>query len=157
MLTTTARAIIASALTTAAVLTAPVTASHASTNEAVSACGASVIDSESAYVPAGVRSEQFISFATTRGTIRVNCGNGTSWGAVHIELKHEVPSWAEASACIAKTISRGSPRDGEGTKIEYHATINGVAMVAVRGNNGLLTAYPRGTTGIAAKWSTCAG
>lgn len=156
MLTTTKTAL-ASAMTLAAVASVAALPAAASTDEAVMACGASVINSEEAYVPAGVREAQFISFSTARGTVRVNCGNGSSWGAVHIELKHEVPSWAEASACIAKTISRGRIEDGNGTKVEYHATINGVAMLAVRGNNGLLTAYPRGDTGIASKWSTCAG
>jgi len=145
------------ALTSASLVGGLASPALASTDEAVNACGASVIDNETAYVPQDVRSAQFISFATTRGTVRVNCGNGQDWGAVHIELKHEVPNWAEASACISKTIGRGQPTDRPNNKTEYNATINGVAMVAVTGRNGLITAYPRGTSGIGAKWSTCGG
>lgn len=133
--------------------------SFASTKDAVNACGATSVKSESAYVPQANRKSVFLRLSTGHGDVRRMCGNGTNWGAVHVELQHEVPNWGEASTCIARTIGRGSEVEGDNGKTKYSANINGVKMRAVRGNNGLVTAFPRYPKGtnIARKWRTCGG
>lgn len=131
---------------------------EASTDDARAACGASVIVNESAFVPRSVRKEIFLKLTTARSRVRLMCGDGRTWGAVHIELKHEVPNWAEASTCIERTISRGRESEGDDGRLRYSARINQVSMFAVRGVNGLITAYPTGSeVGIRALWSTCGG
>lgn len=128
---------------------------NAQATDAVDGCGASPIDSESAYVPSSARGHRLWRITTTReGSVAIKCGNGSTWGAVHVELKHEVPNWADALTCIENTINRGAASDGENGKRNYTYRIGGASIVVVIGDNGVLTAYPRGT-GVVRKWQLC--
>lgn len=130
---------------------------HAQATDAQVACGADPIDNDSAYVPAGVRSSRFARiYTSTLGYVEIKCGNGTSWGAVHIEMKHDVPDWADALTCIKKTIGRGKATERAGGKTDYLYSFTGGTVFATVGSvNGLITAYPTGTTGITTKWMKC--
>ncbi|MER7558051.1 hypothetical protein ABTZ46_13985 [Nocardioides sp. NPDC126508] len=128
---------------------------NAQATDAVYGCGASPIDSESAYVPSSVRKHRLWRVRTTReGYVAIKCGNGSTWGAVHVELKHEVPNWTDALTCIQKTINRGAASDGENDKRKYTYRIRGASIVVVVGENGVVTAYPRGTD-VVRKWQLC--
>ena len=128
---------------------------NAQATDAVDGCGASPIDSESAYVPSNVRGHRLWRITTTReGSIAIKCGNGSTWGAVHVELKHEGPNWTDALTCIQNTINRGAASDGKNRKRNYTYRISGASIVVVVGDSGVLTAYPRGT-GVVRKWRLC--
>lgn len=127
---------------------------NAQATDAVNGCGAEVLDNESAYVKPDQRGDKLWTLRTTRGSFVVKCGDGQDWGAVHVELKHEVPNWADALTCIEKAISRGARSDGENEKTRYAYRIKGADIVVVVGGNGLVTAYPKGT-GVAKKWRLC--
>ncbi|MFE3997752.1 hypothetical protein ACFX43_02990 [Nocardioides sp. YIM B13467] len=128
---------------------------NAQATDAVYGCGADVIDNESAYVSPRVRGHRLWRITTTReGSVAIKCGNGSTWGAVHVELKHEVPNWADALTCIKKTINRGAASDGENGKRNYTYRISGASIVVVVGDSGVVTAYPRGT-GVVRKWQLC--
>ncbi|WP_328528528.1 hypothetical protein OG984_23145 [Nocardioides sp. NBC_00368] len=127
---------------------------NAQATDAVNGCGAEVLDNESAYVKPDKRGDKLWTLRTTEGSFVVKCGDGQDWGAAHVELKHEVPTWADALTCIENAINRGVASDGENGKTNYVYRIKGAVVVVVVGIQGLVTAYPKGT-GIARKWRLC--
>ncbi|TQM08960.1 hypothetical protein FB558_4699 [Pseudonocardia kunmingensis] len=61
-------------------------------------------------VPAEYQDGYFMSIPTAvGGPVVLLCGNGTSTGAVHIEVKHDVPNWADALNCIENAMVHGKP------------------------------------------------
>lgn len=144
----------AGAVALSALLTVP---ASASANDARQACQASQVTSESAYVPPSLRGKRFLQILSARGAYDVNCGDGSNYGAVKIELKHEVPNWAEAATCIEKAMSRGviGPGTGPNTTQFKWSTSAGFSVVVVTGGNGIVTAYPTGGSE-GPKWTRCA-
>ena len=83
---------------------------------ALAGCGADDLGKDEngnpiGFVPPQYRDGEFVpgGILTGRGIFRLLCGNGTSTGAVHIQLKHGVTNWAETLTCIRTTIDRGTP------------------------------------------------
>lgn len=107
-----------------------------------------------ANVPPRHVKDRLWTIQTSDGSIAIRCGNGSTWGAVHVELKHEVPNWPDALTCIKKTINRGTELDGGNGKTKYVHRIRGATVVVIVGDNGLVTAYPKGT-GVVRKWRLC--
>ena len=131
----------------------PVPASAQAT-DAVYGCGARSVGNESANVPPRYVKDRLWTIQTSGDSIAIRCGNGSTWGAVHVELKHEVPNWPDALTCIKKTINRGTELDGGNGKTKYVHRIRGATVVVIVGDNGLVTAYPKGT-GVVRKWRLC--
>lgn len=127
---------------------------QASTDDAQQACGASPIDSERAFVPKEVRHSRFLLIPTSKGNYVLNCGDGNDWGAVHIEMKHEVPNWADASTCIAKAIGRSQEDPTQDGKYKYVYDFTGGRVIVIRGDNGIITAFPTGDS-VVSKWRIC--
>ena len=132
---------------------APVPAGAQAT-DAVYGCGARSVGNESANVPPRYVKDRLWTIQTSGDSIAIGCGNGSTWGAVHVELKHEVPNWPDALTCIKKTINRGTELDGGNGKTKYVHRIRGATVVVIVGDNGLVTAYPKGT-GVVRKWRLC--
>ena len=140
---------------TASMWVATAVPANAQATDAVYGCGARSVGNESANVPPRHAKDRLWTIQTSDGPIAIRCGNGTTWGAVHVELKHEVPNWPDALTCIKKTINRGTELDGDNGKTRYVHRIRGAAtVVVVVGVNGLVTAYPKGT-GVVRKWRLC--
>ncbi|WP_142056814.1 hypothetical protein [Pseudonocardia kunmingensis] len=81
-------------------------------DDAVRACGVTQVDNvkKIADVPAEYQDGYFMSIPTAvGGPVVLLCGNGTSTGAVHIEVKHDVPNWADALNCIENAMVHGKP------------------------------------------------
>lgn len=78
-----------------------------------------------------------------------------NWGAVHIELKHEVPNWAEALTCMRFAISYGEDEPGDKGRINYRYRFGNAQVIVVTGELGIITAYPTGNN-VSKKWSQCA-
>jgi hypothetical protein len=105
--------------------------------DAVQACGATEVTRSSAVVHPSVWQAPFLEIPE----VTVRCGDGRTYGAVHVEVKHNVPNWADALNCIAKTISRGSAEPIDGKQIYTYTFANKKVTVSI-GRNGLITAFP---------------
>lgn len=139
----------------AVAIAAPATPAEARATDAVNGCGAYNVGKDTATVPASTQGSTIFHANTKKGNFPIKCGNGTTWGAVHIEVKHNVPNWADALSCIDKAINRTKgifdPTNG---KTRYTYSFSGKTVIVVRGKNGILTAYPT-RTNVAAKWEAC--
>jgi hypothetical protein len=125
----------------------------AATSEAVSVCGATNVDRKAgtAKVPS---SNVYKTFSTSYGVGSIlYCGNGTTWGAVHIEVKHQPPDWTTADKCAEKVERYGSKTTDPGGKTTFTLRLGGPDSFAklVFGANGVITNYVAGAT-----WSACA-
>lgn len=147
-------------LLVALVVSVPVTSSaaaelrHARADDAVRACGVTSIDevSKSAVVPAEYQDGYFMSVSTGVDPIVLLCGNGVTTGAVHIEVKHDVPNWGDALNCMENAVMHGkSTRLPDRTQYEWQ--FDGKTMVVVAGEYSMITAYP--TDGLAETWVEC--
>lgn len=136
---------------------------QAVSNDAVRACGAyDVKPGVGASVPYPTQTGKFSEVRTNKGTFKIICGNGspdTGSGAVHIEVKHLVPNWADALNCITKVINKNKPtRIGTTTKYQYYESIPGsrtfTVIKVITGTDGIVTAYPEGSNE-EAKWREC--
>ena len=89
-------------------------------DDAVRACGVVNIDqaNREADVPAEYQDGYFMSVPTTTDPVELLCGNGKTTGAVHIEIKHDVPNWSDALNCMENAIVNGKPSPGKG-RTEY--------------------------------------
>lgn len=126
------------------------------TDSAQQACGAFDMGDGTAWVPPANRAKLYLRAVTSRGNFAINCGDGSSEGAVHIEVKHPLPNWNDGLNCIQKTISKGSTGTN-GTKTNYYRKFGGITMVVVTGSGKVITVYPTGrsTTGSGSGWYDC--
>lgn len=133
----------------------PTTASAVAT-DAVRGCGATdVVAKKSATVPKSVQSSEIFHVSTTDGRFSIKCGNGTSYGAVHIEVKHEVPDWPDALSCITKAIDGSLGIFDVGTgKTRYTYSFHGGTVKVAVGGVGIITAFPTGGS-VVSKWKAC--
>lgn len=128
---------------------------QAQATDAVQGCGATNVTSSGATVPTSNQSAEIFRVNTDDGSFPIRCGNGTTYGAVHIEVKHNVPTWGDALSCITKAINRTTGNyDASTGKTTYTYQISGGTVIVVRGGVGIITAYPRGS-GVEQKWQTC--
>lgn len=123
-------------------------------DDAVRACGATNIDqvNKEADVPAEYLDGYFMSVPTAADPVELLCGNGKTTGAVHIEIKHDVPNWGDALNCMENTILNGKSAPGKG-RTEYVWLFGGKTMVVVVGEYSVITAYP--TDGLEETWIEC--
>src|SRR5882757_2624746 len=127
----------------------------AKATDAVDACGATDRGDLTATVPTEVQSKIFMTVTTMEGPFPIRCGNGVTAGAVHIEVKHSVPSWGDALSCIKKVIDRTPGQPNKNGKTSYEVTIApGNFVTIVRGDIGIITAYPSGGD-LENKWRQC--
>jgi len=96
-----------------------------------------------------------MTVTTSKGPLPIRCGNGVTAGAVHIEVKHSVPDWGDALSCIKKVIDRAPEQSSNNGKTNYELTIGpGNVFTVVRGDIGIITAYPSGGD-LENKWRQC--
>lgn len=126
-----------------------------STTDATRACGATNNGDGTAYVPGHVHQEYYASIPVAGDPVPILCGNGVTYGAVHIEVKHNVPSWAEAINCLDKVLERGTSIPAGDGKMKKQLVYNAKSVVAVvgLGNGDLITAYPN--DGSEETWIEC--
>jgi hypothetical protein len=126
-----------------------VTPAHAATNDATEYCDAYNLTSTAASVPDPNR-----IYMTSFGVGDIlYCGNGKTWGAVHIERKHKPPSWAVADRCAEKVERYGSRTTGSGGKTTFSLRLGSPDSVGkfVVGNVGVITNYVTDN-----RWGACA-
>lgn len=117
------------------------------TRDARQACGVTSEDpvGRTAAVPAENQEEpfQFVVDANADLYLELLCGKGTTTGAVHIEVKHDVPNWGDGLTAIRNTIRRGKASPGDNGKSIYTwAFAPGRTMTVVVGDRTIITAYP---------------
>lgn len=112
-------------------------------DDAVQGCGASrVVPGSNADVPSENHQAYFQFVPADRDPVQIVCGDGYTYGAVHVEVKHLVSNWGEAVTAMVNTIDRGQVK-AEGNAVRYVWTFApGRSMVVVVGNNTVLTAFP---------------
>lgn len=123
-------------------------------DDAVRACGVTTIDqaNRGADVPAEYQDGYFMSVPTATDPVQLRCGNGKTTGAVHIEIKHDVPNWGDTLNCMANAISNGKSGPGKG-RTEYVWSFGGKTVVVVVGEYSVITAYP--LDGLEETWIEC--
>ncbi|TQM08997.1 hypothetical protein FB558_4738 [Pseudonocardia kunmingensis] len=103
-------------------------------------------------MPAEYVDGYFMPVPTAADPIELLCGNGKTTGAVHIEVKHDVPNWSDALNCMGNAIVNGKPAPGRG-RTEYVWRFGEKVMVVVVGEYSVITAYP--TDGLEETWIEC--
>ncbi|MFT7835896.1 hypothetical protein Q5530_07075 [Saccharothrix sp. BKS2] len=139
----------------AAALVAFPAAAQAQSTAAVRACHAFNVGSDSASVP-GDRLDDY--FATVQGGFaheELLCGNGQTYGAVHIELKHNVDNWDVTLECMESVVANGAFRAYDGKREWRWQFRAGRYVKVVAGQNGVITAYPEWDSGSASSWAEC--
>jgi hypothetical protein len=127
----------------------------AQSTDAAQACGATNVTNLAAVVPTETQGKLFLNLETGKAAFPILCGNGRTTGAVHIEVKHSVPDWADALSCMKKVISRASAEPGKSGKTNYALAIApGNVVTVVRGTVGIIAAYPSGGD-LENKWRQC--
>jgi hypothetical protein len=125
----------------------------AQSNEASNHCGATNRTPDEATVPAA---NQYRLWGTYED-FPMYCGNGTTWGAVHIERKHNVEKWGVAGRCIRATIQFASSRVQQpngAVAFTWQFRSPSYWAKAVVGDNGVITAYPY-DSGSEPTWQWC--
>jgi hypothetical protein len=123
-------------------------------DDAVRACGVTSIDEveKVAEVPGEYQDGYFMSVPTATDPSVLLCGNGTTTGAVHIEIKHGVPNWGDALNCMENVMRHGkSTRLPDRTRYEWQ--FDGKTMIVVDGDFSMITAYP--LDGLEETWIEC--
>ena len=155
LMTTRLTTLILSATAAIALLLVASPPAGAKASDAVDACGAIDRGDLTATVPLEVQSNIFMTVTTSHGPFPVRCGNGVTAGAVHIEVKHRVPNWGDALSCIKKVIDRAPGQPNRNGKTNYElAVAPGNVFTVVRGDIGIITAYPSGGD-LENKWRQC--
>jgi hypothetical protein len=123
-------------------------------DDAVRACGATSIDeiNKEASVPVEYVDGYFMSVPTATDPVELLCGNGKTSGAVHIEVKHDVPNWSDALNCMENVIVHGKAAPGR-DRIEYTWLFGHKVVVVVVSEYSVITAYP--TDGLEETWIEC--
>jgi hypothetical protein len=123
-------------------------------DDAVRACGVTSIDdvAKVAEVPIENQDGYFMSIPTATDPTVLLCGNGTTTGAVHIEIKHDVPNWGDALNCMESAMRHGkSTRLPDRTRYEWQ--FDGKTMIVIDGDYSMITAYP--SDGLEETWIEC--
>lgn len=129
----------------------------ATATDARDACGVTVEDpvTRTATVPDDLQFAYFQSVPSAVDPTQILCGNGVTTGAVHIEVAHDVPNWADGVTAIVNTIDHGKKNE-QIDRVEYTWTIRpGKTMIAVVGQESLITAFP--TDGLEETWLEASG
>lgn len=127
--------LIATLATAAGMLVSP--SAPPESRDAVHACGATEVTRSGASVDPSIWQAPFQEVPG----LTVRCGDGQTYGAVHVEVKHNVPNWADALACITKAMSRTTPQSMNGKQV-YHYDFGNKRLTMSTGRNGLITAFP---------------
>ncbi|MHA6630911.1 hypothetical protein ACU61A_36190 [Pseudonocardia sichuanensis] len=123
-------------------------------DDAVRACGVTSIDDvrRVAVVPPEHQDGYFMSIPDASDPLVLLCGDGATTGAVHIEVKHDVPNWGDALNCMENAVEHGKPtRLPDRTRYEWW--LGGKKMVVVNGDYSVITAYP--SDGLEETWIEC--
>lgn len=149
------RALTSGAVAAALLLASPATG-HAISADAVGTCNATgVQEGVGADVGEADRFEYFASVLADDGSAEeILCGDGRTWGAVHIEVKHRVESWDAAKSCMRKVMSRSRAGNEDGKRVWVYSWATGRSARVVAGSNGMITSYPW-DGGSEASWSDC--
>ncbi|MGQ0573137.1 MAG: hypothetical protein ACT4RN_02910 [Pseudonocardia sp.] len=152
----TVRAFVQLGVALSLVMGVPATALAVS-SDAVGRCNATrVQEGVGADVGEADRFEYFASVSADDGSAEeILCGDGRTWGAVHIEVKHRVPGWGLAKDCMRKVMSRSRAGDENGKRVWIYSWAPGRSARVVAGNNGMITSYPW-DGGSEGSWSECA-
>lgn len=125
-------------------------------NDAVQACGATnAVPGSGADVPAEVQDDYLWSIPTSGDPVPIVCGNGRTYGAVPVEVKHLVPNWGDASNCMEIAIDQVRPTPGSDGQLIYRYQFGGKSVRVVTGEVGLITAFPE--DGLEDTWAECSG
>lgn len=119
-------------------------------------CGAYNHGSESADVPSENQYKYYKSVMPDNGEIEeLLCGNGHTWGAVHIGTKHNVSDWSVTLDCMANIIDRGNYELDNNGKRQWHFVWSaGRWAHLTAGDNGILTSFTYDNE--EGSWSECA-
>jgi hypothetical protein len=123
-------------------------------DDAVRACGVTSIDDvrRVAVVPAEYQDGYFMSVPSASDPLVLLCGDGATTGAVHIEVKHEVPNWGDAMNCMENAVEHGKPTHLP-DRTRYEWWLGGKMMVVVNGDYSVIAAYP--SDGMEETWIEC--
>lgn len=129
----------------------------AASRDAVQKCHATQVrDGVGADVGEADRFEYFVSvFADDGSAEELLCGDGRTWGAVHIEVKHRVADWAVTKDCMSNVMSRGRSTLDDGKRARVYSWASGRSARVVAGDNGMITSYPW-DSGSEESWDECA-
>lgn len=127
-----------------------VSPAQAATRDATEYCSAYNVGGGQATVP---NPNKVFNTSYGVGTI-LFCGDGKTWGAVHIELKHTPPDWNVADRCAEKVQRYGTKTTSQGGKTTWKLRVGGPNSFAyfVVGNNGVITNYVTDSNW----WTSCA-
>jgi hypothetical protein len=140
---------IVTAVAVAATSVLPSTPSAApESRDAVIACGATNVTRSDADVHPSIWQAPFLELPG----LTIRCGDGHSYGAVHVEVKHNVPNWGDAANCITKAMERTEAETVNGKNI-YRYRFNNQLLTVSTGRNGLVTAFPKSNKH--ATWIEC--
>lgn len=133
------------------------TTALALSSDAVGRCNATgVQEGVGADVGEADRFEYFASVSADDGSAEeILCGDGRTWGAVHIEVKHRVESWTVSKDCMRKVMSRSRPGTVDGKRTWIYSWAAGRSARVVAGSNGMITSYPW-DGGSETAWAECA-
>ena len=126
------------------------------TTVAVRECGATNVTIEAADVPETKQFDYFTSVQTNDGRIeKILCGDGRTWGAVHIEVKHKVAHWDITAECLRNTMSMGESKSEDGKRTWLFQWSSGHNALLVADFHGVSTTYPW-DDGSEESWEECA-
>jgi hypothetical protein len=126
------------------------------TTVAVRECGATNVTTEAADVPRNRQFDFFTSIQTNDGgTEQILCGDGRTWGAVHIEVKHKVANWDITEECLKNTVSMGESESENGKRTWLFQWSSGRNALLVADVHGVITSYPW-DDGSEESWEECA-
>lgn len=134
---------------------------HAADAGALAGCDADDIGGGQGFIPPAYRDEEYLvgGLQTGAGNYSLLCGDGTTRGAVHIQVKHAVTDWVTTQACIANVLERGTSIP-QTDRLRYEWSFPGGSVVVAIGPdprgtfNQIYTAFPE--DGQSGTWSSCA-
>lgn len=136
------------------VVPAPAAADVSRADDALRACGVTSVDEarRTAVVPVEFQDGYFTAVPTAADPSVLLCGNGVTTGAVHIEVKHNVPNWADAINCMENAIRHGQASQ-QPDRTVYMWRFLDKTMFVVDGEYSVITAYP--SDGLEESWIEC--
>ncbi|SDC53631.1 hypothetical protein [Actinokineospora iranica] len=138
-----------------ATFTAPASAEAQQSTAAVRQCQAFNVGPDSASVPGDRLDDYFAGVQGGFANEELLCGNGQTYGAVHIELKHNVDNWDVTLECMRNVLDRGTFRAYDGKREWRFQWAPGRSAKVIAGMNGVITAYPEWDSGSAGSWDEC--
>lgn len=125
---------------------------------ALMGCGATDLGDGRADVPAEARGAEYYpgGLSSSKGTLRLLCGDGVSTGAVFLQQTQGVTDWVETATCVVRTVERGQPSPQSGATA-YRYTFAGGASTVTISDDGSGTVATAGVDDRSAtSWDTCA-